>query len=217
MIKKFFQLVTGVQLYHELEKDINEQEYIRVHQNLNVKGNKNQRDNTYIIRDLYFEPTIEESDEDIFKQSPASEYNEKFWISFLYDYHYSKILLNKNCRVNGMMSDQTVEISKQQCKDLLNGKVEWMRDSEEALLVEFYVKMKMHNLKPGIIHEYVRETYHVEDNVSVMIDQNIGIGFDPKSLFRYDLPIYSSIVNYVLKIRYIGTLPADVRSIACLA
>lgn len=217
MVKKFFQLVTGVQLYHELEKDINEQEYIRVHQNINGKDNNYQRDNTYIIRDLYFEPSIEEIGEDIFQQPSTSKYNEEFWVSFRYDYHYSKIVLNKKCCVNGMSSDQTVEISKQQCKDILNGKVEWMRNSEEALIVEFYVKMKMQNLKPGIIREYVRETYHLEENVSVMIDQNIGIGFDQKSLFHYDIPIYSTIVNYVLKIRYSGTIPADVRSIACLA
>ncbi|MFQ9510093.1 MAG: VTC domain-containing protein [Lachnospiraceae bacterium] len=217
MVKKIFQLVTGVQLYHELEKDINEEEYIRVHQNINGKDNNYQRDNTYIIRDLYFEPSIEEIGEDIFQQPSTSKYNEEFWISFRYDYHYSKIVLNKKCCVNGMSSDQTVEISKQQCKDILNGKVEWMRNSEEALIVEFYVKMQMQNLKPGIIREYVRETYHLEENVSVMIDQNIGIGFDQKSLFHYDIPIYSTIVNYVLKIRYSGTIPADVRSIACLA
>lgn len=78
--------------------------------------------------------------------------------------------LEKKSKINGLCKKVSCKITAEECQKIIDGDIEFMKDSEEALMREFYAKMKYQLLRPKCIVAYHRECYvYAPGNVRVTI------------------------------------------------
>ena len=90
----------------------------------------------------------------------------------------SVIRLEKKSKTGGRGKKQSVNLTAVQVLDLVNGRADWMADSQEDLIRELYIKMRIQRLRPKIIVDYIREPFIFgPGNVRVTLDYDIRTGF----------------------------------------
>jgi len=124
----------------------------------------------YEIRSLYFDNI---KDVALMEKVNGINRREKFRIRY-YDKDTDFIKLEKKSKINQLTQKESVNLTKRQVQDILDGKYDWMIESNETLLQEFYSKVKTLGLRPKTIVEYTREPFVFPyGNVRVTLDYNI--------------------------------------------
>jgi hypothetical protein len=163
-------------------------------------------DGSYHIRSLYFDTP---EDRALREKIDGLDNREKIRIR-LYNHDDSFIKLERKMKVNGLTAKFSVNITKERCKDILNGNIEWMKDTENPVLIEIYHKMMHQQLKPRTIVDYTREAYVYEPgNIRVTIDKSIKTGLMSNDLFNRELPTMETLPRQlaVLEVKYDEFLP----------
>jgi VTC domain. len=98
----------------------------------------------------------------------------------------------------------------------MSGDTSWMKESEHALLIELYAKMKYEQLRPKTIVDYVREPFiYRPGNVRVTLDSQIMTGVHVKDLFNPALPMVrthgTNII--IMEIKYDHFLPDIIQNL----
>lgn len=204
-----------LKLRHELKHNINFSDYIALSQRLRViaKQDPHVRENgRYKIRSLYFDNI-----EDKVLQEKLNGVNnrEKFRIRY-YNNDLDYIKLEKKSKISGLCSKMSTFLTKEQCESIINGDTQWMRYSNEPLLVELYAKMNFQQLRPKTLVDYIREPYVFEPgNVRITIDSEIKTGLNSKDLFNQDVATMrtnsSNII--ILEVKFDEFLPEIIRDI----
>lgn len=131
-------------------------------------------DGKYMIRSLYFDNA---ADKALREKLDGISRREKFRIRF-YNGDTSVIRLEKKSKTGGRGKKQSVNLTAVQVLDLVNGRADWMADSQEDLIRELYIKMRIQRLRPKIIVDYIREPFIFgPGNVRVTLDYDIRTGF----------------------------------------
>ena len=95
-------------------------------------------DGTYVVKSLYLDNFYDKA---LREKVDGVNRREKFRIRY-YGTDTSFIRLEKKSKINGLCLKETVPLTKEQCTDIINGNREFMAESENKLLREFYSKMK---------------------------------------------------------------------------
>lgn len=204
-----------IKFRNEQKHYINMADYLAMRQRLRViaKPDSNAgQEGQYRIRSLYFETPDDKALRE--KLSGINE-REKFRIRY-YNDDTSYIKLEKKIKVNGLGSKLSARITKEECIKIVEGDLEWMADSKEALILELYAKMKFQQLKPKTIVDYIREPFvYKPGNVRVTIDSHIETGIHSKDLFNQNLPtIKVNAENIIiLEIKFDEFLPTIIKDI----
>ena len=142
-------------------------------------------DGKYKIRSLYFDNF---NDKALLEKINGVNNREKFRIRF-YNDDPSFIILEKKSKTRGLCLKDSVQISYENCKRIVEGDIAWMLDSNNPLLLELYIKMQNEFLRPKTVVDYTREAYmYKPGNVRITIDSNIKTGIFSKDLLNPNLP-----------------------------
>lgn len=202
-------------LRHEIKHYINLSDYFALHQRLRVitKSDPNAVENgKYRIRSLYFDNL---HDKALREKINGVNNREKFRIRY-YNDDTSFIKLEKKSKINGLCSKQSASVTKEQCEELIKGNIEWMKATENPLIMELYAKMHYQQLKPKTIVDYIREPFIYEPgNVRITIDSNIRTGLNSKDLFNENLSTMTADIEgvIILEIKFDEFLPEVIRDI----
>ena len=163
-------------------------------------------DGVYLIRSLYFDTP---EDKALLEKIEGVSMREKFRIRF-YNHDTSFIRLEKKIKHCNMTAKLSAPLTKSEVQRILNGDFEFLKNSSNKLLVEFYIKLKCERLEAKSIVDYNREAFiFPAGNVRVTIDSNIKTSVNSLDLFNPNLPTVDVIDNNmtVLEIKYDNYIP----------
>lgn len=160
----------------------------------------------YLIRSLYFDTP---DDKALMEKISGVDNREKFRIR-LYNCDDSYIRLEKKIKVNSMTAKFSAPLTKEQCINILEGNIEWLKASDNSLHNELYEKMQHQQLRPKTIVDYLREAYiFPAGNVRVTIDKSIKTALNSTDMFNKSLSTVETLDGrmVILEVKYDAFLP----------
>lgn len=198
---------------HELKQEISYIDMLALRQRLKavMKNDSHATNGKYEIRSLYFDNL---NDKALREKIDGVNIREKFRIRY-YNGDTSLIKLEKKSKINGLCRKESVNLTVEQTKAIINGDYKWMAESEEVLIRELYLKMKQEGLRPKTIVDYIREPFVFEaGNVRITLDYDIRTGLNSTD-FLNDSCITIPIANnpIILEIKWDEYLPDIIKDI----
>ena len=130
-------------------------------------------DGKYHIRSLYFDNP---DDKALREKIDGVNIREKFRIR-LYNRDTSLIKLEKKSKRNGLGTKYSATLTAEEAQKIVDGDLDWMMASDQALVQELYCKMRYQRLEPKTIVDYTREPFIFRPgNVRVTLDYDIRTG-----------------------------------------
>lgn len=160
----------------------------------------------YLIRSLYFDTP---EDKALLDKINGFSTREKFRIR-LYNNDTSFIRLEKKIKHNNMTAKISARLSKEEVKKIIENEIEFLKESNDKLLQEFYVKLKCDRLRPKSIVDYYREAYiYSSGNIRVTIDSDIRTAVNTVDIFDTKSQCISLLENNtsVLEVKYDEFIP----------
>ena len=205
-----------MQLRHEWKHEITYLDMLLIRQRLKAvaKVDKNAVNGKYQIRSLYFDTP---SDRALREKLNGVSRREKFRIRY-YNGDTSLIHLEKKVKIVGLGTKFLANLTKEQAQAIVDGNLDWMKENEQELLRELYVKMKNEGLQPKTIVDYEREPFTFSaGNVRVTLDYNIRTGLGCTDFLNTDcitIPVAESPI--ILEVKWDEFLPAVIRDVVQL-
>ena len=167
-------------------------------------------DGTYFVKSLYFDNYMDKA---LREKIDGVNKREKFRIRY-YGMDTSFIRLEKKSKINGLCNKVTCRITAEECQKIIDGDIEFMKDSEFELMRELYSKMKYQLLRPKCIVAYTRECFvYPPGNVRVTIDMNICGSNNVKEFLNPDLPFLQTYHEVILEVKWDEYLPQIIRDL----
>ena len=166
-------------------------------------------DGKYLIRSLYFDNV---NDKALREKVDGVDMREKFRIR-LYNFDPSIIHLEKKSKKNGLGTKYSAPLTKEEAKAIVDGDIDWMRDSEHSLIQELYLKMYYQRMRPRTIVDYTREPFiFPPGNVRVTIDYDIRTGILGTDLLDPGcVTIPAGEAPIILEVKWDAYLPSIIR------
>ena len=205
-----------MQLRHEWKHQISYLDMLLIRQRLKAVAqiDKNATDGKYQIRSLYFDTL---SDKALREKLDGISQREKFRIRY-YNGNTSLIHLEKKVKISGLGTKLSASLTKEQAQAIVDGDLDWMKDSEQDLIKELYVKMKNEGLQPKTIVDYEREPFIFSaGNVRVTLDYNIRTGLSCVDFLNPNcatIPVAESPI--ILEVKWDNFLPSVIRDVVQL-
>ena len=160
----------------ELKYMINQGDYLILQQRLSKLFSHDlnaKNEGEYHIRSIYFDAP---NDKVLREKIDGVNRREKFRLR-MYNLNTSYIRLEKKTKESVVSHKQSARLTKSQVKQLLQGNLEWMRSSDNELILELYSKMNRQFLKPKTIVDYIREPFvYTPSNIRLTLDREIRTG-----------------------------------------
>lgn len=198
-----------MKMRHELKHYINHLDYLTIKNrishiasiDINAKEN-----NQYQIRSIYFD---DYNNRVLSEKIVGLNNRDKFRIRF-YNFDSSFIKLEKKSKIKGLCKKTSSIITKEECESIFLGEIDFLRESDNHLFNELYVRIRSENLKPKTVVDYTREAYIYDvGNVRVTFDKSIKTGLSSTDVFNSVLPTIATpdpeIV--ILEVKYDEFLP----------
>ena len=192
---------------HELKYIINQSDYLILKNRLSSLFSKDRHTNAhgeYRVRSLYFDDPYDKA---LLEKVSGVDYREKFRIR-MYNEDYNFIRLEKKIKRGGLSTKLSANLTQQQTASILQGKINWLKSSKDALLVDLYSKMQGTLLCPKTIVEYIREPFvFAPGNVRITLDREIKTGIYNLNFFE-NLPLLNTNEAFaVIEVKYDRYLP----------
>ena len=201
---------------HEWKHEISYGDMLVLRQRLSavMKRDVHAIDGKYLIRSLYFDNV---SDKALREKVDGVNIREKFRIRY-YNGDTSVIHLEKKSKIGGLGNKQSVNLTAEEARWIVDGKLDWMLHSERPLVRELYVKMTTEGLRPKTIVDYTREPFvYGPGNVRVTLDYNIRTGLGCTDFLNPDCPtIPVGNAPIILEVKWDEFLPEVIRSVVQL-
>ena len=201
---------------HELKFAIGYADYLAMRERLkkvmktdpHVSG-----DGRYHIRSIYFDNS---DDKALREKVDGIEKREKFRIRY-YNDDFSFITLEKKMKIDDLCLKYDATITEEECRKILAGDLEWMKEHKEELVKELYAKMRYQRLKPRVLVSYVREPYiYAPGNVRITFDSQIRTTlFHQEFLTREvrDISATDTPQDMLLEVKYDAFLPRIIQDL----
>lgn len=162
MYDTLLQEMTGIKLYQEEAIMIDLKQYREVKEGIIIAENpKDIIINNKEIHEIYF------NSNDISKR-------EQFYLKVEKKGNHKSMMLNRKLNLGQYGSESSAKLSRKQYLSILEGKIEWMKESKKTLLNEFYCKIKLFQYRIEKIARYYREEIYLKSkNILVMLDTTI--------------------------------------------
>ena len=135
--------------YREDNVTVNEEKCERVKKSI-LEGKEKVRWHQYILRKLRFASEAG-------KEGREESSIPKFYLCLMIQ-NGNKLYLEKKYQQNGIYFKCYEELTETQCRNILNGNVEWMKTDKKSLFREFYFQYTLNKIRPWYVTEYDRET-----------------------------------------------------------
>lgn len=201
---------------HELKFSISYSEYIAMRKRLqNIMSSDPHTDSEglYQIRSIYFDNS---DDKALREKIDGIQKREKFRIRY-YNDDFSFITLEKKMKINELCLKYDARITESECRKILEGNPEFMKDSPHELVKELYAKMRYQRLVPRVLVSYVREPYiYKPGNVRVTFDSRIRTTLFNREFLTENVNDISATDNpedMILEVKYDAFLPAVIQDL----
>lgn len=163
----------------------------------------------YEIRSLYFDDA---SDSALRDKMDGINIREKFRIR-CYDRNLTMIRLEKKSKINGLCAKESAILTMYDVMRILDGDIEWMKDSNRWLVRQLYERMLYQGLKPKTLVDYRREAYTFDaGNVRVTLDDEIHTGLLATSFVDFMTPVVPAEPGaIILEVKWDAFLPEVIR------
>lgn len=163
----------------------------------------------YRVSSMYFDTP---DDKALRQKLDGVNQREKFRLRY-YNDDTSFIRLEKKIKIGGLCAKYTAPLSRQQAEQLMNGEYSFLLQSDNALFIELYSKIKGQLLRPTVAVRYEREAFLYEaGNVRVTLDRKLQTGLRHMDFFD---PVFPHVdifdIMTVLEVKYDAYLPDVVR------
>jgi len=196
---------------HELKHHINPADYAQLRTRLRAvaKLDSNSReDGSYLIRSLYFDNY---TDKVVLEKLSGLSRREKFRLRY-YNGDTSTLKLEKKSKANRLSYKEIEPVTEEQCRALLTGDYDCLREPDKPLLMDLYTKAHYQNLRPKSIVEYRREAYvYRAGDVRITFDSSIRTSNHCTGFLDPTLTTIPATGAIVLEIKYTGFLPDIIR------
>ena len=170
----------------------------------------NTKDNSYIIKSLYFDNINQDS---YYEKLDGILYRKKYRIR-LYNKDSNFIRLECKYKHNNMTSKEQALINKDICDKITKGNYDI--DTKDEILNKFLCDMKVRHLIPSVIVEYERVAYtYPVSTVRITFDFNIKSGIYNYNLFDSN-SLLTNVLDHnlvVLEVKFDNVLPIHIANI----
>lgn len=196
---------------HEWKHEIHISDMITLRQRLRAVADMDVHavNGRYEIRSLYFDNL---SDKVLREKLDGVNAREKFRIRF-YNGDTSLIHLEKKSKLNGLCSKESTTLTKEEAQAIVEGRCNWMMDSDRELVRELYLKMRFQGLMPRTIVDYTREPFvYAPGNVRVTMDYDIRTGMQCTDFLNPDcVMVPAGDAQIILEVKWDEFLPSIIR------
>ena len=199
---------------HELKYEIPYAEYRAMRNRLRTimtSDPHTREDGTYQIRSIYFDNF---KDKALLEKIEGFQKREKFRIRY-YNDDFSFITLEKKMKIDNLCLKYDARITEEECRSILRGDLEFMRDHPDELVKEFYSKIHYQNLRPRVLVSYEREPYIFgPGNVRVTFDSKIRTSMFHQNFLEkevYDVSATETPETMILEVKYDAFLPGIIQ------
>lgn len=141
------------------------------------------------VKELYLLPSVEISGSlPLLHQIP-----ELFYIEYTTSGKQARYLLHKRWKCGRQYGENSTLISKKQCQKILKNDLDFMKESDNTLLLEYYSKHQVYRYRPAFIISCKRKRHFFNHGKSqIAIDDEVQLSFSTNHfLSQKNLP-YSS-------------------------
>lgn len=168
-------------------------------------------DGRYHIRTLYFDDFRNTA---LFEKQAGIARRKKYRIR-IYNLSDDVINLERKSKIDYYVSKEKVNLTREEADRIIAGDVGFLAESENRLMMVFYLEYRRNLLRPNVLVEYYREAYiHPVGNVRITFDIDLHTGLNSVDLFNKDA-FTMGIADYpiILEIKYDNVLPQVVRGL----
>lgn len=192
---------------HEFKHQINALEVYYLKQRLALLFSKDQycdKDGYYNVNSLYFDTPYDKA----LKEKMAGErQREKFRIRY-YNQNLNFIRLEKKIKHNGLCAKRSIPLKVWQVEKILQGDIDFLLESQEPLMIEFYSKLKGELLQPSVIVSYRRCAFIYDvSKVRLTIDDHLKSDKHWWNFLKLENTYMSLSNEAVLEVKYNEFLP----------
>lgn len=165
----------------------------------------------YTVKSVYFDDF---SDNAWLDNLLGASEREKFRIRYYNDNH-AFINLEKKVKVMNKGTKLISRITKEQAQACIEGRFDLLKDTQDPLLKEFYLKAKQNGLRAKVIVAYQRVPFiYAPGNVRVTLDHTIGNSLDVRRFFDPTLVLVPQLSQQaLLEVKFDRYLPEVVRAL----
>ena len=196
---------------HEWKHEITYLDMLTLRQRLQAVAQSDSHaiDGRYLIRSLYFDNL---DDKALREKVDGVNMREKFRIRY-YNDDMSLIHLEKKSKKNGLGTKYSAMLTVEEAQSIVDGRLDWMMDSERPLVQELYCKMRYQGMRPQTIVDYTREPFiFAPGNVRVTLDYNIRTGLRCTDFLNVDcVTIPAGDAPIILEVKWDAYLPDIIR------
>ena len=201
---------------HEWKHEINISDLIQLRHRLQtvMETDSHAVDGKYEIRSLYFDTP---GDKALREKMDGVNQREKFRLRY-YNRDTSGIRLEKKSKRNGLGKKQSIGLTEDEARAILENQCRWMVDSGRPLVEELYCKMRFQGLRPKTIGDYMREPFtYAPGNVRVTLDYQIRTGLNGIDFLNQDcVTVPAGDAPAILEVKWDAFLPSVIRDIVQL-
>ncbi|MBR4760696.1 MAG: polyphosphate polymerase domain-containing protein [Lachnospiraceae bacterium] len=201
---------------HELKYEISYTDYRAMRGRLlkvMKKDPHTAEDGRYRIRSIYFDNS---EDKALMEKIDGIQKREKFRIRY-YNDDFSFITLEKKMKINNLCLKCDAPISEEECRKILSGDLDFMKDHPEELVRELYAKMHYQRLRPKVLVSYVREPYiYQAGNVRITFDSQVRTSLFTQEFLKKDVSDISATdrpQDMILEVKYDAFLPEIIQDL----
>lgn len=164
---------------------------------------------SYRVSSLYFDTP---QDHALRQKIDGVNNREKFRLRY-YGSDTSFIRLEKKYKINGLCGKHSAKMTRTQVEQLLAGKIDFLLESDDPLLLELYSKMRGQLLAPKTIVTYDREAFlYAPGNVRITIDRELRTASSVTDFLKpqlHHIPVSDGL--RVLEVKFDEYLPEIVK------
>ena len=199
---------------HELKYRISYVQYIELRNRLRTIMQSDLHtgvDGRYLIRSIYFDNYMDKA---LREKTYGVPGREKFRIRY-YNDDFSYLTLEKKIKDNDLCMKIDAQLTERECRELLNGSTEWMREHSSSLVQELYAKMHYQMLRPRVLVSYIREPYiYRAGNVRITFDSDIRTTLYHRDFLEeqvIDIDTAEEPQDMILEVKFDAFLPEIIR------
>lgn len=167
---------------------------------------------SYLVRSIYFD---DNNDSALKAKLRGVKYREKFRIR-TYDSAATVIKLEKKVKNNTVGYKESALLTREECRSILEGSWEFLKDRPEMVCRELYCKMSTGLFKPKTIVQYEREAYIWNPGrVRITIDSNLQTGLSSTDFLNFSIPL-TPVVDHntaILELKYDDFFPSHISNL----
>jgi SPX domain protein involved in polyphosphate accumulation len=200
------------QYRHELKYSISYSDYLILRPRLKTimePDPHTDKVGSYFIQSVYFDnytdKALKEKVDDVQKR-------EKFRIRW-YNGSKQAMTLEKKMKIDNLCMKFGIGITENQYDRIMNSDYDWMLETNNDLLLEFYYRLRQQRLKPSVIVSYTREPFIYQmGNVRITFDSNVKTSL-ARHDFNYESPLIPASEELIMEVKYDAYLPGVIQDV----